>query len=66
MKEEKYHLALDKYEHGVVIKSLNALRNDLMEEEKSTEFVDELIIKTADAPKKNYKIIERPCCHDER
>lgn len=33
-KEEKRILALDQYEHGVVINALNDMRNDLIEEER--------------------------------
>lgn len=29
MKEELYHIALDDYEHGVVIRSLNDKKTDL-------------------------------------
>ena len=45
MKEELYHIALDDYEHGVVIRSLNDKKTDLKKEGKSTDAVDELIIK---------------------
>lgn len=30
MKEERYHIALDDYEHGVVIRALNDTKTDLM------------------------------------
>ena len=45
MKEELYHIALDDYEHGVVIRSLNDKKTDLKKEGKSTDAVDDLIIK---------------------
>ena len=45
MKEERYHIALDDYEHGVVIRALNDTKTDLMNECKSTDAVDDLIIK---------------------
>ena len=32
MKEELYHIALDDYEHGVVIRSLNDKKTDLKKE----------------------------------
>ena len=51
-KEEKRLLTLDEYEHGVVINALNDMRNDLIEEKRPTDAVDELLIKTIDAPKK--------------
>ena len=33
-KEELYHIALDDYEHGIVIRSLNDEKTDLMNEGK--------------------------------
>ena len=59
MKEERYHIALDDYEHGVVIRALNDTKTDLMNEGKSTDAVDDLIIKVGSAPKKKFKVIER-------
>ena len=59
MKEERYHIALDDYEHGVVIRALNATKTDLMNEGKSTDAVDDRIIKVGYAPKKKFKVIER-------
>ena len=44
-KEEMYHIALDDYEHGIIIRSLNDEKTDLMNEGKSTDAVDDLIIK---------------------
>ena len=49
MKEELYHIALDDYEHGVVIRSLNDKKTDLKKEGKSTDAVDDLIIKIGHA-----------------
>ena len=54
-KEEKRVLELDRYEHGVVINALNDLRNDLIGEERPTDIVDELLLKTIDAPTKKVK-----------
>ena len=33
-KEEMYHIALDDYEHGIIIRSLNDEKTDLMNEVK--------------------------------
>ena len=49
-KEEKRVLALDRYEHGVVINALNEMRNDLLEEQRPTDIVDEVLLETIDAP----------------
>lgn len=35
MKEERYHIALDDYEHGVVIRALNDTKTDLMKGKKA-------------------------------
>ena len=56
VKEEKRVLELDRYEHGVVINALNEMRNDLIGESRSTDIVDELLLKTIDAPTKKGKI----------
>ena len=61
-KEEKRVLELDKYEHGVVINALNDMRNDLIGEERPTDIVDEVLVKTIDAPSKSRK----GKCRDER
>lgn len=48
--EERRVITLDNYEHGVVINALNELRNGLIQEERPTDIVDELLLKTIDAP----------------
>ena len=58
-KEEKRVLTLDKYEHGVVVNALNEMRNDLLEEQRSTDIVDEVLLKAIDAQTKKVK------CRDE-
>lgn len=58
-KEKMYHLALDDYEHGVVIRSLNDEKTKLMEEGKSADAVDDLLIKVGNAPQKKFKVVER-------
>ena len=55
-KEKLYHIALDDYEHGVVIRSLNDEKTKLMEEGKSA---DDLLVKVGNAPLKKFKVIER-------
>ncbi len=59
MKEERYHIALDDYEQGIVIRSLNDERTSLIEQDKPTEDVDDLIIKIGNAPKRKFKVVER-------
>ena len=48
-------MELDRYEHGVVINALNDMRNDLIGEDRPTDIVDELLLKTIDAPTKKVK-----------
>ena len=65
MKEERYHLALDKYDKNIVLNALNTLRTQQIQEERPTEPVDDLISRVAYAPTKKVKVA--PCkCHEER
>lgn len=67
MKERQYFVALDDYEHGVVIRSLNDMKTELKGEGKSTDAVDDLIIKIGNAPNKKFRVIEKDRrSHDER
>ena len=66
MKEELYHIALDDYEHGVVIRALNDSKTELMHEGKSTDAVDELIIKIGHAPSRKFKVVEKESCRESR
>lgn len=52
---EKRVLTLDRYEHGVVINAFNEMRNDLLEEERPTDILDEVLLKVIDAPTKKEK-----------
>lgn len=65
MKEERFFVELDDYEHGIVIDSLNEKKKDLKEEGKSTDAVDDLIIKVGLAPQKKFKVIERDHHRDD-
>ena len=53
---EKYHLYLDEAERRLIILCLNELRNRLIAEDRYTDCVDELLIKTAGAKKAKLKI----------
>ena len=59
MRERQHFVALDEYEHGILIDSLNEKRKDLMSEGKTTDAVDELIVKVGHAPQKKFRVIER-------
>jgi len=55
MIEEKRVLTLDRYEQGVIINALNDFRNDLIEEDRPTDAVDDVLLKAIDAPTKKEK-----------
>lgn len=54
-KGEKRILELDRYEHGVVINALNEMRNDLIGDKRSTDIVDEVLLKAIDAPTRKVR-----------
>lgn len=55
MKKVKYHIYLSIDEQIRVIKALNELRNRLIEQEKYTDAVDEVICKLSVAKKKKVR-----------
>ena len=57
-REKLYHIALDDYEHGIVIRTLNDKKTDLMNEGKSTDAIDDLIVKVGTAPLKKFKVVK--------
>ena len=57
-RENLYHISLDDYEHGIIIRTLNDKKTDLMNEGKSTDAIDDLIVKVGTAPQKKFKVIK--------
>ena len=57
--EEKRVIEVDDYQHGLIINSLNDKRNELVEQGRDTEFVDETLIEVMDAPTKKQRKIYR-------
>ena len=57
MRDIKYHLALTDDEYSLIIKSLNDLRNDLIEQGRYTDAVDDVLVTFIGAKKKKFKII---------
>ena len=57
-REKLYHVALDDYQHGIIIRTLNDKKTDLMNEGKSTDAIDDLIVKVGTAPQKKFKVIK--------
>ena len=52
-----YYLALEDTERALVIRSLNNLRSRLINQNKYTDGVDDVLIKIIGARKKNFKIL---------
>jgi len=48
-------IEVDDYQHGLIINSLNNKRNELVEQGRDTEFVDETLIEVMDAPTKKQR-----------
>ena len=61
MKEERYHVALDDYEHGIIIRSLNDTKTELKNRGKTTDAVDDSSSSSA-MPKEKFKVVERKDC----
>ena len=64
--EEQRIVALNKYEYGLIINSLNELRTKLIRENKSTEFVNELLLRLLNIPVKRKSIFHRERVSNER
>ena len=54
-KKDKRVVTLDRYEHGVIVNALNDKRNDLWEEKRPTDIVDEVLLKVIDAPTRKVR-----------
>lgn len=54
-----FYLALDDSERSVIIHSLNNLRNRLIEQDKYTDAIDDILVKVIGAKKKKFKIVYR-------
>jgi len=53
--DEKRIIEVDEYQHGLILNALNDKRNELREQGKDTEFVDDTLIDIMDAPQKKRK-----------
>ena len=56
MREKKNHLYLDSQERTLILHSLVELKNQLIQQGRYGDCVDELIFKVANAPIKKVKI----------
>ena len=64
--EEQRVVMLNKYEYGLIINSLNELRTKLIRENKSTEFVNELLLRLLNIPIRKRSIFQRERVSNER
>lgn len=64
--EEQRVVTLNKYEYGLIINSLNELRTKLIRENKSTEFVNELLLRLLNIPIRKRSIFQRERVSNER
>ena len=63
--ERKYVVNLDEYDQRLMIRALNDLRTSLLKEERSTDAVDELMVKVYGA-KKKLMVSESRCDYESR
>ena len=64
--EEQRVVILNKYEYGMIINSLNELRTKLIRENKSTEFVNELLLRLLNITIRKRTIFQRERVSNER
>lgn len=58
-RQDKVVLTLDSYEHGIMIRALNELRNDLLEEQRDPGPVEDVLLKAIDAPSQKDRKAKR-------
>ena len=56
--EWKTVVLLDQYERNILINALNEFRNNLLDQQRSTDAVDELMIKIHEARQKRLRVAE--------
>ena len=64
--EEQRVIVLDKYEFGLIINALNEFRSKLIRENKSTEVVNELLLKLLNIHIRKKSIFQRAKVSYER
>lgn len=66
MSGKKKTLELDQYEYGVIFHSLNDKRNRMLQENKATDAVDDVLLKVIQAMEPSGKQKRRERKHEER
>lgn len=59
MRVDKRVIVVEPFEHDLMINGINEFRNMLIEEEKPTEDVDNLLMKILDAPNQRKRRFDR-------
>ena len=49
MDTKKYEIEVDDFEHRMLVQALSEKRNELISEGKSTEYINELLLRVIDA-----------------
>jgi len=57
MRNPTYHVYLDSQERKIVIHSIIELKNELIQQGRYTDVLDELLFKVINAPVKKMKIV---------
>lgn len=57
--EEQRIIILNKYEYGLMINALNEFRTKLIKENKSTELVNELLLRLLNIPVRKKSLFQR-------
>lgn len=63
MREKTYHLYVDSQERTTLLHSLVELKNQLIQQGRYTDCVDELIFKVTNAPVKKLKVVMMGGCN---
>ena len=58
-RQDEVVVTLDSYEHGMMIRALNELGNDLVEEQRDPGPVEDVLLKTIDAPSQKDRKAKR-------
>lgn len=52
---EKIVLVLNRFEHNIVLRALNELRNGMLEHDQPSDTVDDVLLKVIDAPQRKAR-----------
>lgn len=63
MRRDKRVIAVDEFQHNLLVNGMNEFRNELLAEDKPTEDVDRLLLMIIDAPTMRER---RRACREAR